>query len=278
MRTRWFDRALDSATTIWRLERRDGVALGFTAHDRDLVIDQFRYRAAPGMLPSAIEMDDGLDDQGMEVAGALSHDLISDADLQAGRWDGARVQMGLADWSAATGSPQAAVHWIFHGELGSVEHNNGQFSAELLSAKAGLDRPFAPYSAPSCRARFCGPGCNLSEAMFTHQTLLSGVVGGGIAFDGVDGDLAARFVGGHITWIDGINAGLSAEIWRVEAAALFPIFAFPHEPSAGDRVRLAEGCDKNFATCSERFGNAANFQGEPHLPGNDLLTRYSGRV
>ena len=41
-------------------------------------------------------------------------------------------------------------------------------------------------------------------------------------------------------------------------------------------VELGEGCDKRLATCSQRFDNAANFRGEPHLPGNDLLTRYPG--
>jgi uncharacterized phage protein (TIGR02218 family) len=44
----------------------------------------------------------------------------------------------------------------------------------------------------------------------------------------------------------------------------------------GTRVALIEGCDRRFSTCVERFTNAANFRGEPHLPGNDLLTRYGG--
>ena len=47
-------------------------------------------------------------------------------------------------------------------------------------------------------------------------------------------------------------------------------------PALPVRVRLIEGCDKQLATCRERFGNAVNFRGEAHLPGNDLLTRYPG--
>jgi hypothetical protein len=38
---------------------------------------------------------------------------------------------------------------------------------------------------------------------------------------------------------------------------------------------VREGCDHTIATCRTRFGNAANFQGEPFLPGNDILTRYA---
>ena len=39
-------------------------------------------------------------------------------------------------------------------------------------------------------------------------------------------------------------------------------------------VRVREGCDHTIATCASRFANAANFQGEPFLPGNDILARY----
>ena len=42
----------------------------------------------------------------------------------------------------------------------------------------------------------------------------------------------------------------------------------------GHRAYVREGCDHTVYTCSSRFGNAVNFQGEPFLPGNDVLTRY----
>ena len=46
--------------------------------------------------------------------------------------------------------------------------------------------------------------------------------------------------------------------------------------AAGTLVEVTEGCDRTLATCAGRFGNAANFRGEPYLPGLDLLTRYPG--
>ena len=42
----------------------------------------------------------------------------------------------------------------------------------------------------------------------------------------------------------------------------------------GIRMLLREGCDRTLQTCATRFGNAVNFQGEPFLPGNDLVARY----
>jgi uncharacterized phage protein (TIGR02218 family) len=35
------------------------------------------------------------------------------------------------------------------------------------------------------------------------------------------------------------------------------------------------GCDKQFATCRDRFGNAANFRGFPHIPGNDYVISHA---
>ena len=276
MRTRWFDRDLDSVTTVWRLERRDGVALGFTAHDRDLWIGHFRYMAAPGMLPSAIELDDQLDDNAMDVGGSLSHDLISEADLTAGRWDGAKVCVGLADWTSNDLALIDWVDWIFYGELGQVEHSNGEFTVELMSLKAQLDRPFVPHSSPSCRAEFCGPGCTLSRPIFEQDIVLSAFEDGGLRFEGIDAAMSSRFVAGSIAWTSGENAGLTSQIWRSEDDRLFPDFALSNSPQTGDRARILEGCDKSLETCANRFSNAINFQGEPHLPGNDLLTRYSG--
>jgi uncharacterized phage protein (TIGR02218 family) len=76
--------------------------------------------------------------------------------------------------------------------------------------------------------------------------------------------------------MSGRNCGLSYGIALSDGTVL-TLRDPPHFPAAvGDMVEIAEGCDRSLATCVARFGNAANFRGEPHLPGNDLLTRYAG--
>ena len=54
----------------WRIERRDGVTIGLTSHDRDLMVGGLLYRAAPGMTPSAIRSGIGLDGEDSDVGGA----------------------------------------------------------------------------------------------------------------------------------------------------------------------------------------------------------------
>ena len=84
---------LTTIALCWRIERRDGVAIGLTDHDRDLTVDGLVHRAAPGMVPSAIQRSDGLEADTMDVAGALTSAAIAERDLLAGRWDGARVMV-----------------------------------------------------------------------------------------------------------------------------------------------------------------------------------------
>ena len=108
----FFREELEPTATFWRVLRRDGVTLGFTSHDRDLWFEGVLHRAAPGMLPSAIRRTADLGADSVEVEGALTHDAISSADLAAGLFDGAQVQLGIADWQTG----ELAV--LYRGEIG----------------------------------------------------------------------------------------------------------------------------------------------------------------
>ena len=67
------------------------------------------------------------------------------------------------------------------------------------------------------------------------------------------------------------------EIARVEANGLVLDVALDPALAPGARALLREGCDHTLQTCHARFGNAVNSQGEPFLPGNDLIARYPTR-
>ncbi len=75
-------------------------------------------------------------------------------------------------------------------------------------------------------------------------------------------------------WRNGPAAGTRADIGDADESGLALVWPLTDPPAPGTRARVREGCDHTLATCAARFGNAVNFQGEPFLPGNDLLTRY----
>lgn len=259
---------LEAIATFWRIHRRDGVALGFTSHDRDLWFDGVRHRAAPGMLPSAIRRTARLEIDSAEVQGVLSHDAISATDLADGRFDGAKVAIGIVDWENLDRTA------LYHGTIGAVGEEATGFSAELRSAKADLAVDMVPRTSPTCRARFCGPGCTHSAPAFTHEAVATAIdiAANRITFAG--GTAAENMRDGHLRWLDGPQAGLLMHVSGVTGSAL--TLDMPLDPALapGTRALLREGCDHTIATCADRFGNAANFQGEPFLPGNDLLARY----
>ena len=122
----WLDAELSTVALCWRVERRDGVTIGLTAHDRDLVIDGLVHRSAPGMVPSAIVRGDGLDADTSDVSGALTSDAITEADLIAGRWDGARVRLFAVDWTGGDGRVA-----LGEGTIGATEIRDGLLTAEL---------------------------------------------------------------------------------------------------------------------------------------------------
>ncbi len=260
---------LTSLAFCWKLERRDGAGLGLTSHDRALVVGGARYRPSPAMTPAAVRLRAGLEPQGGEIEGALSDAALSERDLEAGRWDGARVSLFAIDWQNPDGEKLALVG----GGLGPVSIKDGGFAAELVGAAEALSAPVCPETSPECRAELGDRQCRVDLAGRRETFVVAAFDGERVTFDRV---VDERFLLGEACVIDGANGGWRSRIIAVETGAAVlrdvPLFTL----QAGCRVRLTKGCDKRFATCRTRFANSANFRGEPHLPGNDLLTRYPG--
>ncbi len=253
----------------WRLERRDGVTIGLTSHDRDMVIDHLRYRAAPGMMPSAIRS--GITAQGadMDVEGSLTSDAISEADLMAGRWDGAALEVRLTEWE----EPGALWLLLARGEIGAVARKGGAFTAELVGATEVLRQAVIPSTSPDCRARLGDRQCRVDLA---GRRRIVAVADMEDAVAGVGGLGAGLYAFGTLRWLTGANAGIVQAVMDNDADSLTLADPPPFVVQPGTMALLTEGCDRQLETCRARFGNVVNFRGEPYLPGTDLLTRYPG--
>ena len=265
----WFGTALETVAPFWRILRRDGVALGFTAHDRDLWFDGITHRATPGMVPSAIRRSADLEPDSAEVEGALSHDALSAEDLAIGRFDGARVLIGLVDWESLER------HVLYRGAMASVSEEAGRFTAVLQSRKAELQFDPIPRTSPTCRAIFCGPGCKLAPAQFTHAVQVTSHALAANAITLAAPVPLALLEGGTLRWLDGPYAGQTMGVVATGPDGLVLDTPLDRVIPSGSAALVREGCDRTLETCQARFGNAVNFQGEPFLPGNDQLARYA---
>ncbi len=256
----------------WRVVRADGVALGFTSHDRPLLVAGLNHASAPGMSPSAAMRGDTTEVDTLDVAGALSADAITADDLLAGRYDGAAVSLFLVDWTA----PDAGRHELARGHLGAVEAGDGPdmgFVATLLGPTAALRATLVERYSPECRATLGDERCRVDMRGRRHMAMVVGGDGAVLAVAGPGLPLDA-FADGQLRVIDGMAAGLERRIIGVAGDTL--MLAEPLAIGAGVRLLLWEGCDRRFATCRDRFRNGRLFRGEPYVPGNDMLMQVAG--
>jgi uncharacterized phage protein (TIGR02218 family) len=264
---------LTALAICWQVVRQDGVALGFTTHDRPLLIGGMRYESAPGMAPSAVVSSDGLDIDTMDVAGALSADAITAKDLGLGRYDGAEVRLFMVDWRA----PDVGQQPLARGTLGTVEAGTGPdagFTATLRGLTATLMATRIETYSPECRAELGDWRCRVAMRGRVQRRVVTFSDGEYVLLDGVDAATSGEYVAGRMRVLSGPLAGIERRIIAAEADRLWLDETIAL--AEGVLVEIREGCDKRFSTCVTRFGNAANFRGEPHVPGGDVLTRFGG--
>jgi len=270
---------LDSgATTLcwcWRVSKRDGVRLGFTDHDRDVAFDGTVFEAAAGFEASEIRDQIGLGVDNLEVTSALSSERLSEADLAAGLYDDAGVEIWRVNWQDTS---QRVL--MRSGSLGEVKRSGATFVAEVRGLAHYLQQPKGRLFQYTCDADVGDARCKVAIDGAAYR--------GAAAVQSVDGDRRLRvsglasfpagfFARGLMTITSGAAAGQQVEVrgHAVEpGAAILELW----EPlrigiGAGDQIVVTAGCDKHIATCRDKFQNAINFRGFPSMPGNDLLTR-----
>ena len=272
---------LDSgATTLcwcWRLTRRDGIVLGFTDHDRDLVFDGTTFEAAAGFSASEIKEAVGLGIDNLDVEGALQSGRLDEAQLASGLFDDARIEIFRVNWNATS---QRVLMRI--GSLGEVKRSGISFTAEVRGLAHYLGQPNGRLYQFTCDADLGDARCGVALASPAYRGLGAVETERGprlIVASGLNAYGSGWFTRGLLTFTAGANTGQSIEVKQhvaSTAAVTIELWQEPAEPIAvGDTFAVTAGCDKHLATCRDRFGNVANFRGFPHTPGNDFVTSFA---
>ncbi|BDA83700.1 hypothetical protein Sa4125_12420 [Aureimonas sp. SA4125] len=272
------DHLAGQATTLatgWRLTRRDGTVLGFTDHDEVLVFAGTIFEAAAGLTAGEAEASLGLAAGTQEVEGALSSLAIEAADIAAGRYDGARVEIFVVNWQ------EPDQHFLLDvAELGEVTRGGPAFTAELRGIASRLDRRRGRIYRRRCDAVLGDARCGVDTSALHADAALVEFIGGRLIVTGVGSIDLSLYAQGHVVWQSGEMAGLRAEIAGLrrdgDGRVRIGLLGADREGAvAGDLLRLHAGCDKSFATCRARFDNGPNFRGFPHLPGNDAALGFA---
>lgn len=265
-----------TACRAWAVTRRDGVVFGFTDHDRDLAFEGISFRADTGLTARALQQTTGLSVDNSEAIGALSDAAVTEADILAGRFDGAEVRAWLVNWADISDRVLQ-----FRGSFGEISRAGGAFQAELRGLAEVLNQPQGRVYQRTCSAVLGDRECtfNVGQLGYFAEREVEAVVERRVfrfgSFLGFDDRWFER---GRLVVLTGLAAGLSGvikndrlageareiELWQALGLDLAP----------GDMVRFEAGCDKRADSCRVKFNNFLNFRGFPHIPGEDWLTTF----
>jgi len=262
--------------TCWKIVRTDGAVLGFTDHDRALAFDGVSFAPETGADGAMLQSSADLSVDNTEIAGALSSEALSAADLASGRYDGASVEIWRVNWA----DPGARA-LIKRGVIGEVTREGARFRAEVRGQSAALDRTTGRIFQRSCDAVLGDARCGVDLGLSVHRgagTVIAVLDDQRFLASGLGAFARGWFAHGALLWTAGANAGtrghVKAHDRNADADALSLWLPSGRAIAAGDAFTVTAGCDKRPQTCAEKFANLINFRGFHLMPGDDFAVSY----
>lgn len=265
------DGEVTTLATCWKITRRDTTVMGFTDHDADVAVGGVTYVAATGFTPTAVASSAALQVDNLDIEGLLDTDAISESDIMAGLYDFAEIEIRQVNYSA----PDSGQIFLRRGWLGEVRLEQGRFVAEVRGLTQKLSQQIGARYSAACRASLGDTQCAVEMTGYTKTGTIDSVTSRARFYDAARTEEESYFAGGVVTFTSGENTGLSMEVKSFAEGEVTLSLSMPFTIAAGDGYSMKAGCDKRFSTCVERFDNAANFRGEPHVPGLDKLLETS---
>lgn len=259
--------------TCWKLTRRDNIVFGFTDHDVDIIVDSVTYKAASGFTPSAVQNTASLSVDNLDVEGMLSAGNITEADIMAGLYDFAEIEIFQINYNDVT---QGTLK-LRRGWLGEVSLVKQQFVVEVRGLTQRLSQTIGELYSASCRAAFADSRCKINAATYTVSGAITSVISNQEFKDSSRTETSGLYNFGKITFTSGANIGLSMEVKEfISGGKIVLVLPMPYNIAIGDSYSLIQGCDKTLATCANQYNNVVNFRGEPHVPGLDSMLETAG--
>jgi uncharacterized phage protein (TIGR02218 family) len=254
----------DSTTLCycWRIERKDGLVLGFTDHDSDIVVDSETYLATTGITTTKIVRRLGLAVDNLEIEGVIDDNSLTTLDIELGLYDGAKVEILYVDWSNPLNFDRMAV-----GSFGNARMSENGFEVEFRSLSQRLNQPTGLTYQRSCSAKLGDSRCGY-QVVPVSTTVQS--VSGHVLTVSNTPNPKNWFSLGSLLDAAGVrhkvksHSGTQIVLWERPVVPLV----------VGSTVILSPGCGQLLSVCRDKFGNSVNFRGFPHMPGNDALNKY----
>lgn len=270
-----YQQEVTTTATCLKFTLRDASVLGYTDHVDDLVFSGVTYSAATGYTGSAVQTSSDMSVDNLELIAGIAAGALNTADLRAGRWDFAAVEIFEVNYKDLT----QGRNLLRKGTLGEVTRNNVRFQAELRGLLQALTQSIGRLHMPSCDADLGDVRCGIDLSTFPDGTVSSTITSVSSRLIFADSTLvqaAGWFDNGRITMTSGANVGYSREVKTFLTGLITLQEPMPFTVAVGDAYTIEAGCLKRYVEdCRTKYSNVINFRGFPTIPGTDRL--ISGR-
>jgi uncharacterized phage protein (TIGR02218 family) len=264
-------------TVLVLVQRTDGLVLGFTSWDLPLIFNGVTYWPTVSLASSAIKVNSDLTTDQIDIYGTIDSTLITEADLDAGRYDEAQVTIMRVNPLDLT---QGSINDLT-GYSGQLDFGEEHITLAVNSLGTLANQQFGDVITPLCRVQQLGDyQCKVNIASFQHaSTVVSVTSQSMITF--TDTQVAGYYNYGMVRFASlvgngGPNYNLNMEVKNhtiVSGQALLELVEpMPFPVGIGNSVILEAGCDRKPLTCRSKFNNLVNIHAEPYVPGNDYLS------
>lgn len=259
---------------ILDLERVDGEIFRYSNHDLPLVFETETYLPNAGITISAFESMMGSDVGNMRTMGLIKDGHITEQDLRAKKFDGAKLTFRLISWA----TPAAGAKIISVGHVGNITWNDLRFEGEFRGIEQYLVQQFVDVTGPACRNVLGDSMCQVDLGPFTHAEEVDTVTDDHTLSFSNDATLTDGYLDqGKVIMTDGENDGMEVMIKRHLVLGGLNVLdleeAFPFPVLAGETANLQAGCSKLLDECEAKFTNVVNYNGEPYVPGTSRLMK-----
>lgn len=255
-----------------RIERSDGFVVALTSSNESPVIGGEQYLADPGLSPGNFRASSGFNVGNTEIHFFKDDLYMNRNDVLIGRWAFAEYSLFRADPLDVA----AGIEAFSYGSLGNLTVTETAIQAELRDHRQNYQQTIGEVTSPTCKTLLFSSRCGVPRIDHTFNGTVTAVVNARTIEDSSLGQTDDWFNDGEFIFTSGAAQGVRLKVRDYVSASGRLVFTMPSFilPTIGDEFTVYTGCQKRWTEdCVGKFNNGRRFQGEPHLPGRDFLTK-----